>query len=50
MIMAGSQMKNRKGMRGDDPKGQPVTQHKGAGARPKPMTAGEARPASAWKK
>jgi hypothetical protein len=46
--MAGSQMKARKGMRGDNPKGQPVTQQQGAGAKPKSMTAGKAKPASAW--
>ena len=47
--MAGSQMKNRKGMRSDDPKGPAVTQHKTSGSRPKPMTSGNSRPASAWK-
>ena len=46
--MAGSEMKNRKGQRGDNPKGQPVTQHEGSGAKPKPMTSGEAKQASAW--
>ncbi len=44
----GSEMKNRKGMRGDDPQGPAVQQHQGGGAEPKSMTSGKARPASTW--
>ena len=44
----GSEIKNRKGLRGDDPKGQPVSQQATSGPKPKPMTSGEAKPASTW--
>jgi hypothetical protein len=47
--MAGSIKQARKGLRpGSKSPSQPVTQHQGAGSKPKSMTAGKARPASTW--
>lgn len=53
--MPGSIKQARKGLRPapqvqGQTQSQPVTQQMGQGPRPKPMTAGEARPASTWKK
>jgi hypothetical protein len=48
--MAGAEFQNRRGKRMDSPKGGPVTQQQTSGSKPKSMTAGKARPASAWKK
>jgi hypothetical protein len=48
--MAGTIFQTRRGKRSDNPQGGPITQQQTSGSKPKPMTVGEAKPASAWKK